>query len=229
MAENPKKLQVYGSFMGPPGKTPVKGVDYWTAEDKAEIVQEVAEQSGAFYVTITGNPNEGYTADKTVAEITEAYEAGRPVFACCYPMDGFTFVLTLTGFFEGVPLFVSFAENIIIATVTDTEVMLNAMSVSEIVNWVVEIPTELPSPGKLTFNGAVSGSYNGSGDVTITIPTIAGEPGKDGYTPVKGVDYFDGAPGYTPVKGTDYWTSADRSAMVSDVLATLPTWNGGSY
>ena len=32
-----------------------------------------------------------------------------------------------------------------------------------------------------------------------------GEPGKDGKTPVKGVDYFDGAPGYTPVKGVDYF------------------------
>lgn len=145
---------------------------------------------GAFYVTITGGDNVGYTADKTVAEITEAYEAGRPVFACCYQMDGFTFVLTLTGFFKGVPIFASFAENIIIATVTDTEVMLNAMSVQEIVNEVVEIPTELPSPGKLIFDGAVSGSYNGSEQVTITIPTVP---------------------------------------TVADILAALPTWNGGSY
>ena len=41
-----------------------------------------------------------------------------------------------------------------------------------------------------------------------------GEDGKDGYTPVKGIDYFDGQPGkdgadgkdgYTPVKGVDYF------------------------
>lgn len=44
-----------------------------------------------------------------------------------------------------------------------------------------------------------------------------GEPGKDGYTPIKGVDYFDGKDGkdgepgpagkdgYTPVKGVDYF------------------------
>lgn len=30
------------------------------------------------------------------------------------------------------------------------------------------------------------------------------ERGKDGKTPVKGVDYFDGAPGYSPVKGIDF-------------------------
>ena len=38
-----------------------------------------------------------------------------------------------------------------------------------------------------------------------------------------------GDPGRTPVKGTDYWTSADKSEMVSSVLAALPTWTGGSY
>lgn len=33
--------------------------------------------------------------------------------------------------------------------------------------------------------------------------------GKDGYTPVKGVDYFDGKDGYTPVKGVDYFDGKD--------------------
>ena len=45
----------------------------------------------------------------------------------------------------------------------------------------------------------------------------------------KGDTGAPGANGKTPVKGTDYWTAADKSAMVSDVLAALPTWNGGSY
>lgn len=69
-------------------------------------------------------------------------------------------------------------------------------------------------------------------------PGEPGKDGKDGYTPVKGVDYFDGAPGTpgkdgqngqdgkTPVKGTDYWTDADRAAMVADVVAALPVYNG---
>lgn len=38
-----------------------------------------------------------------------------------------------------------------------------------------------------------------------------------------------GAPGHTPVKGTDYWTADDQQTIVNDVLAALPTWNGGSY
>ena len=32
----------------------------------------------------------------------------------------------------------------------------------------------------------------------------------------------DGADGYTPVRGTDYWTSADQTAIINAVLTALP-------
>lgn len=63
------------------------------------------------------------------------------------------------------------------------------------------------------------------------IAALKGKDGKDGYTPVKGVDYFDGkdgingkdgvdgkngSDGKTPVKGTDYWTDADKQEMVEE-------------
>ena len=35
--------------------------------------------------------------------------------------------------------------------------------------------------------------------------------------------------GLKPVKGTDYWTEADKTEIVNDTLAALPTWTGGSY
>ena len=68
--------------------------------------------------------------------------------------------------------------------------------------------------------------------------------GNDGYTPIKGTDYFDGADGkdgvdgtdgvdgadgYTPVRGTDYWTTADQASIVGDVLAALPDGDGVMY
>lgn len=46
---------------------------------------------------------------------------------------------------------------------------------------------------------------------------------------LKGADGAAGADGHTPVKGTDYWTADDQQAIVNDVLAALPTWEGGSY
>lgn len=45
-------------------------------------------------------------------------------------------------------------------------------------------------------------------------------------TTLKGTDGEDGDDGYTPVKGTDYWTEADKAEMVADVIAALPVYNG---
>ena len=38
-----------------------------------------------------------------------------------------------------------------------------------------------------------------------------------------------GLKGDAPVKGTDYWTAADKTEIVNDTLAALPTWTGGNY
>lgn len=60
-------------------------------------------------------------------------------------------------------------------------------------------------------------SDNSKGILVTAKELIKGEPGapgKDGYTPIKGVDYFDGKDGeqgpagkdgYTPIKGVDYF------------------------
>lgn len=72
------------------------------------------------------------------------------------------------------------------------------------------------------------------------IQGIPGEKGADGtmtfedLTPeqkasLKGDTGSPGANGYTPVKGTDYWTAADKLEMVNDVLAALPSGDGVSY
>ena len=39
----------------------------------------------------------------------------------------------------------------------------------------------------------------------------------------------DGQDGYTPVKGTDYFTEAEKAEMVQSVIAALPTAEGGAY
>ena len=38
-----------------------------------------------------------------------------------------------------------------------------------------------------------------------------------------------GADGHTPVKGTDYWTDADKTEIVNDVLANIPTGGGETW
>ena len=76
----------------------------------------------------------------------------------------------------------------------------------------------------------------------LTAAKESGEfDGADGLTPTIGEngnwylgDTDTGKPsrgdkGDTPQKGTDYWTAEDQQSIVNDVLAALPTWEGGSY
>lgn len=56
-----------------------------------------------------------------------------------------------------------------------------------------------------------------------------GPKGDTGATGPAGETGPAGADGYTPVRGTDYWTASDQEQIVSDVLAALPTWTGGAY
>lgn len=37
---------------------------------------------------------------------------------------------------------------------------------------------------------------------------------------------FDGKDGYTPINGVDYYTQADKDEMVAAVIAALPVYNG---
>ena len=58
---------------------------------------------------------------------------------------------------------------------------------------------------------------------------------ENALTEAKNSGEFKGDPGAkgdkgdTPEKGVDYWTAEDKAGIVSDVLAALPTWEGGEY
>ena len=61
------------------------------------------------------------------------------------------------------------------------------------------------------------------------IQGIQGPQGEKGDTGATGAQGPAGADGYTPVRGTDYWTAADQEQIVSDVLAALPNAQGVSF
>lgn len=85
-----------------------------------------------------------------------------------------------------------------------------------------------------TFIPSVSddGIISWTNDKELPNPEPVNIKGDPGYTPIKGVDYFDGAkgdpgdPGYTPVKGVDYFTAADKAEIVQDVIDALPVYDG---
>lgn len=74
-----------------------------------------------------------------------------------------------------------------------------------------------------SWNGTVLTVTSASGTSSADLKGEKGDKGDTGSAGAAGAD------GKTPVKGTDYWTAADRAAIVNDVLAALPTWDGGSY
>lgn len=70
--------------------------------------------------------------------------------------------------------------------------------------------------GKSAYELAVEHGFEGSEEEWLE--SLQATDGKDGYTPIKGVDYFDGKDGingldgqdgYTPVKGIDYFDGKD--------------------
>ena len=98
------------------------------------------------------------------------------------------------------------------------------------------------SNGKLQYAGSDVGLKGEKGDKGDTgaaftysdftaeqLAALKGEKGDKGDQGATGSQGEPGADGYTPVKGTDYWTESDKTEIVNDVLAALPTWTGGSY
>ena len=76
---------------------------------------------------------------------------------------------------------------------------------------------------KVTTAGVLSWTASKSGMPAVNSANIKGPQGDTGPTGPEGPQ------GPKPVKGTDYFTAADKAQIVSDVLAALPTWEGGEY
>lgn len=72
-----------------------------------------------------------------------------------------------------------------------------------------------------TWNGTSLSITSASGTSEMD---LRGPAGQDGYTPIKGVDYFDGEPGPA---GSDYvLTEDDKTAIANIVIGVLPTAEG---
>ena len=71
--------------------------------------------------------------------------------------------------------------------------------------------------------------YAWSGTEWIDCGNIQGPKGDKGDTGPQGEQGPAGADGYTPQRGVDYWTADDQQAIVSQVLAALPSGDEVSY
>lgn len=108
---------------------------------------------------------------------------------------------------------------------------------SEVVGTPVEIDDTLTQSGQAADAKAVGDRLNelnqaiGNKLDASALPTAV----NDALAQAKASGEFDGADGakgadgYTPVRGTDYWTAADQEQIVSDVLAALPNASGVTF
>ena len=104
-------------------------------------------------------------------------------------------------------------------------------------SWLDMANTKLNQADNLNVSASKSETttkiYVTSKDGSTTTTEV--HDGKDGYTPIKGVDYFDGKDGvdgkdgYTPIKGVDYFTQSDINQIVNEVLNKIPTSEGVDY
>ena len=156
---------------GADGKTPVKGIDYWTAEDKQEIIDDIQP---AYYIDLAGEyPN--YTCPMTMDDIKAAYNAGYNLVCRC----------TLGAYISTLPLFLPMPNaNVWVFSGSGALKLDNtsfkpqsftvAITGESVVAQFTEFATKydmLPNPNALTFTGAVTGTYDGSAAKTVNIPS----------------------------------------------------------
>lgn len=77
------------------------------------------------------------------------------------------------------------------------------------------------------WEGTVLHVTSASGTTSADLKGDKGNQGVAGYTPVKGVDYFDGKDGYTPQKNVDYFDGKDGTSVTVTNVSTS-TADGGS-
>ena len=80
--------------------------------------------------------------------------------------------------------------------------------------------------------GEESGSLATTSYVDEAIAEIEltpGPKGDKGDTGEQGIQGIQGEDGYTPVKGVDYYTEADKQEIIAAVLASIPSGEEVSY
>lgn len=146
---------------------------------KAENVHPISEEFlpksvvKKFVVNVTGDDINGYAADKTVMEVYKAYLDGKAVY-CALNVEGLLVEIPLVGgHYESGTLFFSHASGeeilTIIFTATDGSIQVLMKNIREV----------SLSGLSITEEGKTTQVYDGTGPVTITIPSVEGLASKD--------------------------------------------------
>ena len=179
-----------------------------------EKMAEKINSASIVWVTVTDNGDGTYSADKTCSQIKEAHEANVQV-GCKWdglllPLTSVSPVVCTFGSTDGAEYFLVRVNSNNLVTVATFDLLEDAGppgadGVSVTHKWIGTV-LEVTSA-----SGTASADLKGEkGD--------KGNPGEKGDKGDKGDPGSKGADGYTPVKGTDYYTPEDK-AEFEDLIA----------
>lgn len=156
---------------------------YPTEWETVDLPEGNAGEMCAFYITVTGDDENGYTADKTATEIREAMAKGCILYVKV-TVDGLQLILSRMDELLDFSLTILHVTYSVLLELSDTDDSvgvyydvqqispddIGALTPEHVLPLIHNVPTKLPNPKKLTFSGAVSGAYDGSAEVNIVIP-----------------------------------------------------------
>ena len=186
------------------------------ANINAVSVEDVANIRGTFRINVTSS-NGVYSADKTFDEIKAAYDAGQLPYVVYTSLTSnfvYTFAMASPKFmsFECYSIFDDTLETVSLKIFSHT--LENGSNIEKQISpyngqGVVGI--------KSVVQTVISNSDGGTNVITVTktdgtSSTFTVKNGSKGSTGATGAA---GKDGYTPVKGTDYWTADDIAAIQS--------------
>lgn len=142
----------------------------YTGTEEEFAKKLAAELPTALYVGLTVSDS-GFAADKTSAQIEEAYRNGRQI-CCLVPYDeAYLCIPMVARISEGMAWLFSataMGESVLVMVMDgQAELMTTQFATTDD---LPSVPTTLPNPYKLKFTGAISAAYDGTMPITVTIP-----------------------------------------------------------
>ena len=112
----------------------------------------------------------------------------------------------------------------------DGTTFVPSVSADGVLSWTNDGGLENPSPvnikgakGDKGDKGDTGAAFTYSDFTAEQLAALKGEKGDKGDTGPQGPQGEPGADGYTPVKGTDYWTAADKAEIVDELKPSQVT------
>ena len=134
----------------------------WSSDKLNEILQQIIEDTHVFYVPLVENADGSYTAQKSVEEIEEAYQASYPVWVVASEI----FIPLRQRVDATHWIFSGYADG------QAYDIQISNTGVTVTYKEIASLNDALPNPNVLRLTGRVNAVYDGSEEVEVEIPVV---------------------------------------------------------